>query len=305
MARLDRGFVLASAFTAALVLLVSTAISEQPDFLSGAVTLSCIGAAVFFYLLFPGSRAFAVGLANGLAVYACLFAFFIETNFDDISHWARPLGFVLPVITFLLGAALRRRMIQAIVVSDQPRQTLHIGRLLFWTVPLMVIGAGTYLLPARMDAGTADLAFLGSMALVASVSGLLSTSIAIFLLDSSLLFEAFFKRLGQMAIAAFAFLTFYSLLVILFGVTYRLLSRYSPETHFLINGVERDLTFPDALYFSLVTLATVGFGDIVPLSAAARILVAGEIVTGVLLLLFGFAEIMHAAQERDRRGRQR
>ena len=40
----------------------------------------------------------------------------------------------------------------------------------------------------------------------------------------------------------------------------------------------------DLLYFSLVTLATIGYGDIVPLSGEARILAALEGVTGVLYI---------------------
>ena len=38
----------------------------------------------------------------------------------------------------------------------------------------------------------------------------------------------------------------------------------------------------ELLYFSLVTLSTVGYGDIVPLSGMARIVTALEGVTGVL-----------------------
>jgi hypothetical protein len=40
----------------------------------------------------------------------------------------------------------------------------------------------------------------------------------------------------------------------------------------------------DALYFSFVTLTTLGYGDIVPLTAQARSLVILESVTGVLYL---------------------
>jgi voltage-gated potassium channel Kch len=40
----------------------------------------------------------------------------------------------------------------------------------------------------------------------------------------------------------------------------------------------------ELLYFSLVTLSTVGYGDIVPLSGIARILTALEAVTGVLYI---------------------
>jgi voltage-gated potassium channel Kch len=40
----------------------------------------------------------------------------------------------------------------------------------------------------------------------------------------------------------------------------------------------------ELLYFSLITLSTVGYGDIVPLSGTARILTALEGVTGVLYI---------------------
>ena len=45
----------------------------------------------------------------------------------------------------------------------------------------------------------------------------------------------------------------------------------------------------ELLYFSLVTLSTVGYGDIVPLSGTARILAALEGVTGVLYIAITIA----------------
>lgn len=60
------------------------------------------------------------------------------------------------------------------------------------------------------------------------------------------------------------------------------------EAHTLVNrkpDVAEQLTDPwDALYFSVVTLATVGYGDYVPASAGARLLATWEIGTGVLLV---------------------
>jgi hypothetical protein len=38
----------------------------------------------------------------------------------------------------------------------------------------------------------------------------------------------------------------------------------------------------ELLYFSLVTLSTIGYGDVVPLNAEVRILAALEGITGVL-----------------------
>jgi voltage-gated potassium channel Kch len=49
----------------------------------------------------------------------------------------------------------------------------------------------------------------------------------------------------------------------------------------------QDLTsFFDALYFSTITLATVGFGDIAPVSPLARALVLVEVMVGLGLLGF-------------------
>jgi Ion channel len=45
----------------------------------------------------------------------------------------------------------------------------------------------------------------------------------------------------------------------------------------------------DALYFSFVTITTVGFGDYAPVSAFAKVLVMGQLTSGTLLLFGGFS----------------
>ena len=58
------------------------------------------------------------------------------------------------------------------------------------------------------------------------------------------------------------------------------------------------LSFADALYFSVITIATVGYGDITPSGALVRGLASIEVVLGLLLLLFGFSEIMRTRDGR-------
>lgn len=289
----------AIAFTGTLTLLVASAVGVSAPWLGLAVVIAGVGCFSIFDRTFPGSRAFAIGLSNGLAVYACLYVYLLEANFAPLEQWIVALGFLLPVLGFLLGATWRRHRIEGIVTSSEPHAMAHPGRLFFWLLPMVVVGVVGFAVPA-LDLGQRGraLALLASMASIAVAAGLLSTRIAVFLLDSALLFEQLLRRMGRLVTAAFAFLTFYSLLVIVFGAIYRVLDLASSTPHFAVGGVVRDLNFPEALYFSLVTLATLGYGDVVPVAAAARVLVAIQTVVGLLLLLFGFAEIQRALRER-------
>ena len=49
------------------------------------------------------------------------------------------------------------------------------------------------------------------------------------------------------------------------------------------------LSFVSAMYFSITTLSTVGFGDIVPIVSAARIAAMAEILIGMVFSLFAFS----------------
>jgi voltage-gated potassium channel len=130
-----------------------------------------------------------------------------------------------------------------------------------------------------------------------------SANVAAFLIESGLLFEEFFRRSARILVPAFAFLTFYSLIVVIFAALYRVLDRLAAVPQFAVQGVAKELSFTESLYFSLVTLATVGYGDIIPATNLMRMLAGFEVVCGVLLLLFGVNEIIaHARSHRGRDG---
>jgi voltage-gated potassium channel len=127
-----------------------------------------------------------------------------------------------------------------------------------------------------------------------------SRSVAIFLVDAGLLFEEFFQRMSRLAIPAFAFLTFYALLVIVFASIFSIVSQFSTGDHFRVGSVTRALSFSEAMHFSIVTISTVGYGDIVPASNIARLLTSIEVICGVLLLLFGVSELLGYTREHRR-----
>jgi voltage-gated potassium channel len=67
----------------------------------------------------------------------------------------------------------------------------------------------------------------------------------------------------------------------------------------------REISFLESLYFSIITLSTVGYGDLVPASALVRAIAALQIVIGVWLIIFGFSEVLRYARERDWREERR
>ena len=111
--------------------------------------------------------------------------------------------------------------------------------------------------------------------------------------------------MSRALVGAFAFLTFYSVLVIVFAALYRILSSISSVPDFVVAGQPREISFVESLYFSVITMATVGYGDITPLSDLARLVAAVQVVVGILLLLFGFSEILSYTRDRGRRSYHR
>jgi voltage-gated potassium channel len=111
-------------------------------------------------------------------------------------------------------------------------------------------------------------------------------------------FEEFFFRIQRLVVPAFAFLTFYSLLIILFASAYHILSQYTGRPHFYVGGSPQVLSFSESIYFSIVSISTVGYGDIVPHSSVARLLASIEVVCGFMLLLFGVSELLEYTRER-------
>jgi hypothetical protein len=89
----------------------------------------------------------------------------------------------------------------------------------------------------------------------------------------------------------YAALSAYLLAGVFFGVLYDLMSRVWPAS-FAAGGVPVDLTPAAAIYFSFVTLATLGYGDIVPASDAARGVAVVEAVAGQLYVAVMIARLV-------------
>lgn len=286
------------AFTVALILLVEYAMTDVATYF-GVIVLAGIGTAAFyFHVVFPGSRFFSIALANSLAVYACVYVIFVTMNFPGVDRVYASVGFVLPIVAFFGGTFLKREQIRRIVTAKQVRAEREFPHRFRWLIPMALIGATTFIQPhLDLSQSQTNIVFLVYMVAIGVIVFFVSHQVSSFLIDTGLIFEAFFERAAMLSVPLFAFLTFYSLNVIVFAAIYRIADRVTGTAHFMVHGQPTEISFVDAIYFSLITVSTVGYGDVTPASDSIRVIASIQILIGVLLLLFGFYEIMRYSRE--------
>jgi len=132
---------------------------------------------------------------------------------------------------------------------------------------------------------------LAGMAAVGIIVYLAIEDLVVLLAVTGHLFKTFIARMMKRAVPVFSFLLVYCFLVIIFGALYSILDELTGRAHFSLNGTVQPLDLADAIYFSMVTITTISYGDILAVSSAARTLAVLEIIAGVVLFLFAFAEI--------------
>jgi voltage-gated potassium channel len=202
----------------------------------------------------------------------------------------------LPVAGFLATCFLRRRLVRALIRARRVRDLAHLPRLGRWFLGTMSVGALSFALPRLALAPLAQgLTLLAAMAAITLFVVLSVREVVLVMVDISMVFESVAARLDRLVMPMMAFLTFYALLVVVFGCLYRIADLTTPVPQFVLHGQPSRIGFVDALYYSVATITTLGFGDIAPASLLVRALTGLEVVSGVLMLLFGFSEIMRSA----------
>jgi hypothetical protein len=122
-------------------------------------------------------------------------------------------------------------------------------------------------------------------------------SLMFMLLSAVMAFRSVFLagdvNLNRLAGAA----SLYLLIALIWALLYSILHRADPHA---ISGLPEFATLWDCLYFSATTLTTLGYGDVLPLSAAARTLASVEVVLGQFYLTILVAALvgMHVAGRR-------
>ncbi|MCP4327363.1 MAG: hypothetical protein GY791_02860 [Alphaproteobacteria bacterium] len=289
-------------FTLVLILLVSVASAEGFSLFNLAVVgVAALGVG-FFYALFPHSQVLGVALANSLAVYACVYIFIVKNNFPLVDYRLYPIFFALPLVAFLVGALRQKDAIRRIIIEGALPDERKLGHSVRWLIPSGAIAISTFLVPGLgLGREASDIVFVVAMTVTSVLVYAASPGVTAFLVDTGALFQDLITRIRQLAAPAFAFLTFYSLNVIVFACIYQIIDTFTVRHMFLIHDTLQSMTFTDSLYFSIISLSTVGYGDIVPANDAVRVVVAIQVVFGILLLLFGFNEIISHSRRQGKR----
>jgi voltage-gated potassium channel Kch len=84
----------------------------------------------------------------------------------------------------------------------------------------------------------------------------------------------------------------YLLAGLAFAMAYRVLALFDPGSVVVVTAPEQPIDFATAIYFSFVTLATLGYGDVVPVSPVARSLAIVESVGAQLFVAILIARLV-------------
>lgn len=257
-----------------------------------SLALSAIGF-TFFYLLFADSLHFGLTIANFVTIYACGYEVMWQSNFPDASRVSGLIGLAMPATT-LLGASLaQRRYIGSILRIRRRYELAELPRLSPWLPCVAVLASLSFGAPHlgldSREQSALLLVLMGSISLVVAIS---VRGVVLLMMDIAIVFGTISERLDRLVMPVMAFFTAYLLSAAVFACLYRISQQVLGDRLFLHQGRPIMLNFADALYFSISTMATVGYGDIVPAAASVRVLAMVEVLWGQFLLLFGFSEIM-------------
>ncbi|UPY38420.1 potassium channel family protein [Sediminicoccus sp. KRV36] len=290
-----RQALLSTGLTLGFMLLVAMGVADQGWTFAALALLIASLALGGLHLIFPHGLLFALGAANGLAIYVSLFVVIGRASFPDAADWSRSVAFLLPVLAFVLACWARRDELAGPASAEGGADLRHFPRFVRWLLPTGLIGIISLSTPInRASAEWQTLALILAMAGIAVIGVTAVGHIVRLLVDVSAILRRVGMRLRHLAVPVATYISLFALLSVGFACFYRIADGLSRSPIFLLMGEPGRLSFSDALHFSIVTLSTVGYGDIQPADDGIRLLAAIQMIMGQLLLLFGFAEIMRS-----------
>lgn len=187
-------------------------------------------------------------------------------------------GVIIALSDSFAGGVVRLLLLGALLAEAS-----HLGdRRVAWHRPAAWIGAGVGL--AAVVVGTALASAPVTSGLVGGLSLVFTAAII------GLLGRAVIARPAVDTPTVLGVLSIYLLLALFFASLNQLGNAFDPEGY--LAGVTGLPTAADQLYFSVITLTTVGFGDVTPASQLARAVAVLEALTGQVYLVSVVAAVV-------------
>ncbi len=192
---------------------------------------------------------------------------------------------------WLVQVFLQFFLLNTLFVTLWANPSWHARRGFVYGIWLMSL-VGSLLAMAPLPDHWQRLARTAELTMSLPLLGLLAVGILLFI----------FRSRALTTDGVFATVTVYLLIAMFFSVLYGLLVEWNPASFNLqIEELSPQRVPNNLLYFSLVTLATLGYGDILPVSETARTLAVIEATVGqfyVAVIVAVFVS-MYANQRRD------
>lgn len=193
---------------------------------------------------------------------------------------------VILMYPVLDGGGFRRLILGGLLFAPVGLATVRLSEKKHWIRPGAILASGTFVLIAASSRWPTRLLLGLKWGLLALFFGL--TVVGLF----SYLKNAHSVSGAQLYTAV----SIYLLLGMQWFALYMTMDAINPGA-FLRNNMTIIQRQSDLLYFSLVTLSTIGYGDVVPINGEARMLAALEGVTGVLYVAITVALLVNAYRQ--------
>jgi len=207
-------------------------------------------------------------------------------------HKRLDLYLLLSLLLFILlhpvldRGLLWRLMLGLLMFVPVTLATVRVSEIKGWLWPTVLLGSGVFIF-------TLANAFFPNRAL----EGIRWIIITAFCALTVVVLFSFFRSARAIRnVHLYNAVTIYLLLGLLWFALYSAIEVFYPGSILRSSTAMADRS-TELLYFSLVTLSTIGYGDVVPLNPEVRILAALEGITGVLYLAITVALLVSAYKQ--------
>ncbi|MDX1376340.1 MAG: potassium channel family protein [Burkholderiales bacterium] len=299
----NRGALIGIALIAMMVLLIALAVGAQRTGFVALLLVTVVVAVVCVRAALPAAPLLWITFGICVPLYTAAYATMLTTLYRGAALPAVYLGYLLPLVAFVGATFWRRAAIAQRLATLRPGHRPRLAGGMAWLGLTAALGLGARaFMPAPSTPAIDALGLLLVMLAAGVLVVVFILDIATLLTETGTLFRAFATRMARRLVPIFSFVVVFVFVVVVFASGYAVLDRFAGVANFSVGGEARALNFAEAIYFSFVTLSTIGYGDITPLTHIARVIVVGEVVFGVVLMLFAFAEI--AAYDPDAQARE-